>query len=74
MNKERRKKIKEATKMIERGVSILQDVANEEMDALENLPDAIRDSERGMEMEEGIEYLESAISDIPDYLSDIKLL
>ena len=74
MNRERRKKIKEAVQMIEKAVSILQGVSDEECEALENLPDSIRDGERGMEMEEGIEYLESAITDIPDYLSDIKLL
>ena len=47
MNNERRKKIKEVVKLMERSVKILQEVEFEETTALDNLPDSLRDGEKG---------------------------
>jgi hypothetical protein len=69
MNNDRRKKIAEATGMINKAISSIQDAArileeckDEEQEAFDNLPDSLRDSERGERMEEFVGYLEEAVS------------
>lgn len=74
MNNERRKKIKEAVKLMERSVKILQEVEFEETTALDNLPDSLRDGEKGDKMEEAIQTIEDAMSDISSYMLDLKKL
>lgn len=74
MNNERRKKIKEVVKLMERSVKILQEVEFEETTALDNLPDSLRDGEKGDKMEEAIQTIEDAMSDISSYMLDLKKL
>lgn len=74
MNNERRKKIKEAVKLMERSVKILQEVEFEETTALDNLPDNLRDGGKGEVMEEVIQTIEDAMSDISSYILDLKKL
>ena len=74
MNNERRKKIKEAVKLMEKSVKILQEVEFEETTALDNLPDSLRDGEKGEVMEEAIQTIEDAMSDISSYALDLKKL
>lgn len=61
MNNERRKKIEQA-------LDLLREAAEEEREAFENLPDSLRDGERGQKMEEAADALDEAVSSVEDVL------
>ena len=66
MNKARRKRLKEAFDKCTEILEILEEVKQEEEEAYENLPDGIRDGDRGEEMQECIEMIEEAAGYIED--------
>lgn len=72
MNKQRRKKIARAIKRIEEAVDILEKVKEEEEEAYNNLPEPIQYSERGEEMEQYIDILDSKIDDIYPIISELR--
>ena len=47
MNKERRKSIKKALRLIGQAAETLEDIRDEEEEAMENLPEGIRYGEKG---------------------------
>lgn len=57
MNKVRRKQIQQAIEQIEQAMSIIESVQDEEQDAFDNLPDGLKESERGETMEENCDRL-----------------
>ena len=63
MNNTRRKKIAKAIELIEKAVEILEDVKNEEQEAIDSMPENLAGSERAEKMEEYIwnidEYIEA---------------
>jgi vacuolar-type H+-ATPase subunit E/Vma4 len=77
MNKERRKRIEEASAKIAEAAlqaaqEIIQEVRDGEESARENLPESLQDGERGQAMQEAIDALDSALSEIEGvYLSEI---
>lgn len=74
MNKERRKSIKEAICLIEQDAKMLEDIRDEEEEAMENLPDGIRYGEKGEQMQEYIDLINEAIESLENtdsILSDI---
>lgn len=64
MNSTRRKQIIKAMNLISEAQSILEAVLEGEQEALDNLPDSVREGIRGERMEEAIAGLESAIGDM----------
>ena len=64
MNDERRKEIELALDALSDARTRLEDVMREEQDSLDNLPDGIRDSDRGEAMETSIAYMDDAIGEI----------
>lgn len=69
MNKERRKRIEEASAKIAEAAlqaaqEIIQEVRDGEESARENLPESLQDGERGQAMQEAIDALDSALSEI----------
>ena len=71
MNKERRKRIEEASAKIaeaeaalQAAQEIIQEVRDGEESARENLPESLQDGERGQAMQEAIDALDSALSEI----------
>ena len=72
MNKQRRKQLEKAFDLVNQAQDILQDVKEEEEEALENLPDSIRNSDRGIEMEGFAEMLEDAFNALDDANSIIE--
>lgn len=64
MNKERRNTLLEANDYLDDAIRHIQDVIWEEGDALNNLPDSFRYSDRGYSMEEAIEEMEGFIAEI----------
>jgi len=72
MNKIRRKEIAQAIELMEQAREILEAVADEEQEAFDNLPENIRNSERGETMEQYIGMLEEAVENLDtDELQEI---
>lgn len=51
-------------KALELIASQLEDLAEEERACFENLPDGLRDSEKGQAMEENADFIENAVSEL----------
>ena len=71
MNKDRRKRIKEINDKLMDIQIDLEAINNEEEEAYDNLPSSFQDGEKGEKMQEGIGYLEDAISSISDVMSNL---
>ena len=72
MNKQRRKELGKAVAILNDALGILEDICAEEQDAYDNLPDGIRDGERGEEMSGYIDSMEEQKSAIEDAISAIE--
>lgn len=66
MNAQRRKLLDAIAEKLRDLRDDLEAIKDEEQDALDNLPDSIRDGERGQKMEEGIEGIEDAQNNIDE--------
>lgn len=68
MNKDQRKSLNKYAKQLERIVdelsniySAVEEVKGEEEDKLDNLPDSLRESQKGQDIDEGIERLDEVL-------------
>ena len=66
MNKKRRKEIENLRESISETKAKLQYLLDEEQQAFDNMPESIQESERGEEMQEIIEYMETAIDGLEE--------
>ena len=66
MNKERRKKISEIIEKLEDIVVELEELASEERDAYDNLPESIQYSERGEAMDAAADELGEVSGEVTD--------
>ena len=66
MNNQKRKRLKEAIELMERATAIIEEIKDEEQEALENLPENLQESERAENMQECIDLLEEIQSDLED--------
>ena len=64
MNKQRRKELEKALNLLADARQIIEGIRDEEQEAYDNLPDGIRDSERGEQMDEYVCTLDEAVSEI----------
>lgn len=71
MNKKRREKVADAFELVRKVQELLQEVKEEEQEALDNLPDSLRDSEKGEQMQEYVELMEEAGGYLDDAASVI---
>ena len=71
MNKERRKRLNMVVDSLVDNQSILESVMEDESDAYENMPDGLKESDRGCTMEENIETLDDIVSDISELIDKI---
>ena len=71
MNNKRRKTIELVINSLENLSSELEDVAQEESDAYENMPESIQQSDRGSIIEDNIYNLEECISQINDVIDTL---
>ncbi len=72
MNAARRKELKRALEMLDAAKSILEQVAEEEQDAYDNLPESIQDSERGEQIYDNADTLSGYMDDLDDMMSAIE--
>lgn len=71
MNNKRRKTIALVINSLENLSADLEDVAQEESDAYENMPESIQQSDRGSIIEDNIYNLEDCISQINDVIDTL---
>ena len=72
MNAARRKELKRALEMLDAAKTILEQVAEEEQDAYDNLPESIQDSERGEQIYDNADTLSGYMDDLDDMMSAIE--
>lgn len=71
MNKQRRKQLHEAEKLLEKAQGIIECVKDFEQEAYDNLPESFQYGERGQKMEETIDLLDELYDQCDDLLSSI---
>lgn len=71
VNKQRRTKLSDANSLLNRAVTIVELVKDEEQDSYDNLPENLQDGERGEAMQEAIDELQIAIDSINDAMNHI---
>lgn len=64
MNKARRASISKIIAAIEAAKSDLEEIRNDEQDAMDNMPESFWESDRYMQMEEAVDNLEQALDDL----------
>ena len=74
MNNQRRKTLKEAIELIEQATAVIEEVKNQEENALDNLPENLQDSERAENMQECIDLLEEVQNDLESRCEEISEL
>lgn len=74
MNKQRRKQLNEVISLLEDAMYSLQSLSEEEMEAYDNLPDGIKDSEKGEALYENADTMETASNDIQDIIDTLNEL
>lgn len=60
MNKQRRKSLEDIIERLESAKADIEDVRDEETEAYDNMPDSLRESERGEAISENCDELDSA--------------
>lgn len=73
MNKMRRDLLVAARPLLDRAASIIEQVAEQESDCMDNIPENLQSSERYEKMEKAVENLEAALEHIvnaQDYLDE----
>ena len=71
MNNGRRLRIEDALELMSRARSILEEVLEEEPDALDSIPESLQYSERGEAMQEGIDALMEGVDALEESESSI---
>lgn len=71
MNRYRRSVLKTIVESLSKINEELRDVIDEETDAYENMPDNLKDGERGSSSSDAIDYLEDASSSLDDIIDTI---
>ena len=64
MNKERRKSLKKALRLIGQAAEMLENIRDEEEEAMENLPEGISYGRTGGQMQEYIDLINEAIESL----------
>ena len=71
MNRYRRSILKTIVESLSKISEELRDVIDEETDAYENMPDNLKDGERGSSSSDAIDYLEDSSSSLDDIIDTI---
>lgn len=74
MNKQRRKTIEEAYKLMTDALVLLNNTRDEEQEALDNLPDNLQDSKRADDYTDNIDQLDYSICNLEDAMNDLEEL
>lgn len=72
MNDKRRKRLREAVKMLDHAWSIVELAQEEEEDGMDNMPENLQSSERYEKMEEAADALSDAMEKIGEAIEQIR--
>lgn len=72
MNNERRNKLAEACKLINKARSIVEETCLDEQESFDNLSEDLQQSERGQKSEEAIQTLDEAASTLDQVIADLE--
>lgn len=72
MNKARRKELAKALELLDAAKTILEQVAEEEQEAYDNLPESIQVSERGEQIYDNADTLGGYMDDLDDMMTVIE--
>ena len=64
MNKDRRSQIDEAMGMLHDALALIENLASEEQESFDNMPEGLQQSERGVASEEAANDLSEAVDNI----------
>jgi hypothetical protein len=70
MNKQQRKKLSDMLDEIAGYVSTLEEMAEEEQEKYDNMPDGLQDSERGQAIQEAADNLQQAADDLQNWIDE----
>lgn len=71
MNEARRKSLADAITSLESAKSVIEEIKGEEEESLENLPDSMKEGQRGTDMQEAIDNLDEAINSIESAVDNV---
>ena len=71
MNKERRKILEEAYRLIDQGRDMIENVAGEERDTFDNMPEGFQNGERGQRISEIADNLDEVVGALQEALDTI---
>lgn len=66
MNDARRKKLRSVIDLLSRAHSDVEAVKDDESDAFENMPESMKEGEKGSRAEEILEYLDEALNNLDE--------
>lgn len=72
MNKARRKELSKAIDLLYEAISIIETVKDEEEESYYNLPESLQYGERGETMQEYIDTMDEAYSEIEDKITELE--
>lgn len=64
MNNDRRNRLQEVKESLDDVISQIEEIKDEEQEALDNMPESLQQSERGAKMQTAIDTMDEAISAI----------
>jgi ABC-type transporter Mla subunit MlaD len=68
MNDSRRNRLEQASKLINEAIAIIKEIGDEEQDLLANLPQNLKDGERGDNIEATIDSINDIVSHLEEAL------
>lgn len=71
MNARRRKELKKAMELIEQAYSIIETVKEEEIEAYDNLPEGLQNTEQGQRMDEIAFDLEDIVGSLEEHTESL---
>lgn len=74
MNKQRRTRLAKLVDILDEATAELTEIRDEEEEALENMPDSLRESERGQAIEEAHGTLDNAVVELESLTDEIREL
>ncbi len=71
MNKQRRSILSKVIGELQNALSQLETIQEEESEAFDNMPEGLQSSSKGSQIEENIDVLEAAVSNIEDVIDSL---
>lgn len=74
MNKSRRQELYDVTSLLDDAIDRLEEIKNDELEALEAMPESLQFSSRGDKMQKGVDKIDEFVTSIEKIKSDIEIM